>query len=185
MCSAEYLVVVVSTSWSNTWSFLFLVFDSIEEYAPGFKSSVVGRDILTPPDLEKTFGLTGGVSRHNSARYIIRNFYVARQPRPQAPVRAWGLRGAAIPPFPAHAIVHVLSILVTFHFRTYFMVQCLSTSYILRDRFKHSQTTELLSKDSICAAVELILVRYTADKAVCNSSKTSGSLGVFTTVLLM
>lgn len=86
MCSAEYLVVVVSTSWSNTRSFLFLVFDSIEEYAPGFKSSVVGRDILTPPDLEKTFGLTGGVSRYNSARYIIRNFYVARQPRPQAPV---------------------------------------------------------------------------------------------------
>jgi phytoene dehydrogenase-like protein len=42
---------------------LFLVFDSIEEYAPGFKSSVIGRDILTPPDLEKIFGLTGGVSR--------------------------------------------------------------------------------------------------------------------------
>ncbi|CAH1784908.1 unnamed protein product [Owenia fusiformis] len=36
------------------------VFDCIEEYAPGFKESVVGRDILTPPDLEKTFGLTGG-----------------------------------------------------------------------------------------------------------------------------
>ena len=80
------------------------------------------------------------------------------------------------------AIVHVLSILVTFHFRTSFMVQCLSTSCILRDRFKHSQTTELLSKDSICAAVELILVRFTA---VYNSSKTSGSLGVFTTVLIM
>jgi len=37
------------------------VFDVIEEYAPGFKSSVIGRDILTPPDLERTFGLTGGV----------------------------------------------------------------------------------------------------------------------------
>ncbi|CAB3977130.1 Pyridine nucleotide-disulfide oxidoreductase domain-containing 2 [Paramuricea clavata] len=65
VCSAEYLVVVVST-WSNTRSFLFLVFDSIEEYAPGFKSSVVGRDILTPPDLEKTFGLTGGNIFHGA-----------------------------------------------------------------------------------------------------------------------
>lgn len=42
------------------------VFDSIEEYAPGFKSSVVGRDILTPPDLEKTFGLTGGNIFHGA-----------------------------------------------------------------------------------------------------------------------
>ena len=37
------------------------VFDWVEQYAPGFKSSVVGRDILTPPDLERIFGLTGGV----------------------------------------------------------------------------------------------------------------------------
>ncbi|XP_065224722.1 pyridine nucleotide-disulfide oxidoreductase domain-containing protein 2-like [Planococcus citri] len=37
-----------------------LVFDSIEEYAPGFKESIVGYEILTPPDLEKIFGLTGG-----------------------------------------------------------------------------------------------------------------------------
>ncbi|KFQ06126.1 Pyridine nucleotide-disulfide oxidoreductase domain-containing protein 2, partial [Leptosomus discolor] len=36
------------------------VFDCIEAYAPGFKASVVGRDILTPPDLEKIFGLPGG-----------------------------------------------------------------------------------------------------------------------------
>uniref|UniRef100_A0A8C5TP75 Pyridine nucleotide-disulphide oxidoreductase domain 2 n=1 Tax=Malurus cyaneus samueli TaxID=2593467 RepID=A0A8C5TP75_9PASS len=36
------------------------VFDCIEEYAPGFKASVIGRDILTPPDLERIFGLPGG-----------------------------------------------------------------------------------------------------------------------------
>ncbi|XP_020040374.2 pyridine nucleotide-disulfide oxidoreductase domain-containing protein 2 [Castor canadensis] len=36
------------------------VFDCIEAYAPGFKGSVVGRDILTPPDLERIFGLPGG-----------------------------------------------------------------------------------------------------------------------------
>uniref|UniRef100_A0A8B9G906 Pyridine nucleotide-disulfide oxidoreductase domain-containing protein 2 n=1 Tax=Amazona collaria TaxID=241587 RepID=A0A8B9G906_9PSIT len=36
------------------------VFDCIEAYAPGFKVSVIGRDILTPPDLERIFGLPGG-----------------------------------------------------------------------------------------------------------------------------
>ena len=36
-------------------------FDWVEQYAPGFKKSVVGRDILAPPDLERIFGLTGGV----------------------------------------------------------------------------------------------------------------------------
>ena len=42
------------------------VFNSIEEYAPGFKQSVVGKDILTPPDLEAVFGLTGGNIFHGS-----------------------------------------------------------------------------------------------------------------------
>ncbi|NXA42304.1 PYRD2 protein, partial [Eudromia elegans] len=36
------------------------VFDCVEAYAPGFKASVVGRDVLTPPDLERIFGLPGG-----------------------------------------------------------------------------------------------------------------------------
>uniref|UniRef100_A0A803VAT0 Pyridine nucleotide-disulphide oxidoreductase domain 2 n=1 Tax=Ficedula albicollis TaxID=59894 RepID=A0A803VAT0_FICAL len=36
------------------------VFDCIEDYAPGFKASVIGRDVLTPPDLERIFGLPGG-----------------------------------------------------------------------------------------------------------------------------
>ncbi|RUS81295.1 hypothetical protein EGW08_010937 [Elysia chlorotica] len=43
-----------------------IVFDVIERYAPGFKESVIGRDILTPPDLEKTFGLTGGNIFHGT-----------------------------------------------------------------------------------------------------------------------
>ena len=33
-----------------------------EEYCPGFKGLVVGKEVLTPPDLERVFGLTGGVS---------------------------------------------------------------------------------------------------------------------------
>ncbi|HEY5426560.1 MAG TPA: NAD(P)/FAD-dependent oxidoreductase [Candidatus Tumulicola sp.] len=35
-------------------------FDIVEQYAPGFKDSVIDRQILTPVDLETTFGLTGG-----------------------------------------------------------------------------------------------------------------------------
>lgn len=35
-------------------------FDVVERYAPGFKGSVIDRQILTPVDLESTFGLTGG-----------------------------------------------------------------------------------------------------------------------------
>ncbi|KAL6542292.1 hypothetical protein OROMI_023894 [Orobanche minor] len=33
-------------------------FNLIEEYAPGFNSSIIGHDMLTPPDLEREIGLT-------------------------------------------------------------------------------------------------------------------------------
>jgi len=35
-------------------------FDIVEQYAPGFKSSVLHRQVLSPVDLEETFNLTGG-----------------------------------------------------------------------------------------------------------------------------
>jgi phytoene dehydrogenase-like protein len=35
-------------------------FDMVERYAPGFKASVVDRQVLSPVDIEKTFNLTGG-----------------------------------------------------------------------------------------------------------------------------
>ncbi|KAJ1287873.1 hypothetical protein BS78_02G044100 [Paspalum vaginatum] len=41
-------------------------FSLIDEYVPGFSSSVVGYDMLTPPDLEKEFGLTGGNIFHGA-----------------------------------------------------------------------------------------------------------------------
>ncbi|XP_077469432.1 pyridine nucleotide-disulfide oxidoreductase domain-containing protein 2 [Stigmatopora argus] len=52
------------------------VFDWVEKYAPGFKQSVVGRDILTPPDLERIFGLTGGNIFHGSMS--LDQLYLAR-----------------------------------------------------------------------------------------------------------
>ena len=34
-------------------------FNLIDEYAPGFSSTILGYDMLTPPDLEREIGLTG------------------------------------------------------------------------------------------------------------------------------
>ncbi|XP_038188475.1 pyridine nucleotide-disulfide oxidoreductase domain-containing protein 2 [Arvicola amphibius] len=56
------------------------VFDCIEAYAPGFKSSVLARDILTPPDLERIFGLPGGNIFHGAMS--LDQLYFAR-PVPQ------------------------------------------------------------------------------------------------------
>ena len=37
-----------------------LMIDTVEAYAPGFRSSVLGRSALSPLDLEREFGLVGG-----------------------------------------------------------------------------------------------------------------------------
>jgi phytoene dehydrogenase-like protein len=37
-----------------------LMIDTVERYAPSFKASVLGRQIMSPLDLERTFGLIGG-----------------------------------------------------------------------------------------------------------------------------
>ncbi|KAK9964155.1 hypothetical protein ABG768_005353 [Culter alburnus] len=51
-------------------------FDWVERYAPGFKKSIVGKDILTPSDLERVFGLTGGNIFHGSMS--LDQLYLAR-----------------------------------------------------------------------------------------------------------
>lgn len=57
-------------------AFADTVFDWVEQYAPGFKTSVVFRDILSPPDLEGIFGLTGGNIFHGSMS--LDQLYLAR-----------------------------------------------------------------------------------------------------------
>ena len=39
---------------------------TVSRYAPGFKASIVGKEVLPPPDLEAVFGLTGGNIFHGS-----------------------------------------------------------------------------------------------------------------------
>src|SRR5438445_5152666 len=41
-----------------------LMIDTVNEYAPNFKASVLGRQIMSPLDLERTFGLIGGDIMH-------------------------------------------------------------------------------------------------------------------------
>jgi phytoene dehydrogenase-like protein len=43
-----------------------LMIDTVEAYAPGFKASVVGRQSLSPFDLERTFGLPNGDIFHGA-----------------------------------------------------------------------------------------------------------------------
>ncbi|XP_011025784.1 PREDICTED: pyridine nucleotide-disulfide oxidoreductase domain-containing protein 2 [Populus euphratica] len=56
-------------SWGDSAyreSFAQKCFSLIEEYAPGFSSSIIGYDMLTPPDLEREIGLTGGNIFHGA-----------------------------------------------------------------------------------------------------------------------
>jgi phytoene dehydrogenase-like protein len=43
-----------------------LMIETVDRYAPGFRESVVGRQVLSPLDLERVFGLTGGDIFHGA-----------------------------------------------------------------------------------------------------------------------
>ena len=42
------------------------IFDIVEEFCPGFQASVLHRDVLSPLDLERIFGLPGGSISHGA-----------------------------------------------------------------------------------------------------------------------
>ena len=43
-----------------------LMIETVDRFAPGFQASVLGRQVLSPLDLERTFGLVGGDIMHGS-----------------------------------------------------------------------------------------------------------------------
>ncbi len=43
-----------------------LIIDQVEKYAPGFKQLILGRQVLSPLDLERTFGLSKGDIMHGN-----------------------------------------------------------------------------------------------------------------------
>ncbi|CAI8052282.1 Pyridine nucleotide-disulfide oxidoreductase domain-containing protein 2, partial [Geodia barretti] len=79
---------------------VFVVFDSIEDYCPGFKGLVVGKEVLTPPDLERIFGLTGGNIFHGAMSldqlYLSRMSYLS--PAYSSPVPGLFLCGSGAHP---------------------------------------------------------------------------------------
>ncbi|MBI4601687.1 MAG: NAD(P)/FAD-dependent oxidoreductase [Planctomycetes bacterium] len=76
------------------------VFKVIEEYAPGFTASVIARDVLSPLDLERVFGLTGGNIFHG-AMTLDQLFWLRPAPgwcRHRTPVPGLYLAGAGAHP---------------------------------------------------------------------------------------
>ena len=43
-----------------------LMIETVDRYAPGFKASIIGRQVFSPSDLEQVFGLTGGDIFHGA-----------------------------------------------------------------------------------------------------------------------
>ena len=76
------------------------MFDLIEEYAPGFRSLIVDKQVLTPLDLERRFGLTGGNIFHGEMSldqmFVLRP--VAGCARYRTPIRGLYLCGSGTHP---------------------------------------------------------------------------------------
>lgn len=89
----------------STWEiererFADRVFALVDEVAPGFSSSVLHREVLAPPDLERVFALTGGNIFHG-AMSLDRLFFMRPVPgfaRHQTPIEGLYLCGAGTHP---------------------------------------------------------------------------------------
>jgi phytoene dehydrogenase-like protein len=69
-------------SWSEAGPRLLeAVLDTVEEHAPGVRALVVARQLITPEDLEQTYGLTGG--------HIFHGEHAADQLFVMRPVYGW------------------------------------------------------------------------------------------------
>ena len=63
--SASFAPYTLKKGWDNSRrDFTHTVMSLIEDFAPGFRSTVVAREVLTPADIEKNFNITGGHWHH-------------------------------------------------------------------------------------------------------------------------
>src|SRR5205814_670649 len=69
-----------------------LVVRTLAEYAPDLMGTIVARDVLTPLDLERRYGLTGGQIFHGE--HALDQLYAMR------PVLGWAQNAIARPPTP-------------------------------------------------------------------------------------
>jgi phytoene dehydrogenase-like protein len=66
-CQHVAPVLPSEESWDNRRDEVAdLMVATVDRYAPGFKASVVGRQVLSPLDLEREFGLVGGDIMHGT-----------------------------------------------------------------------------------------------------------------------
>jgi len=64
-CQHAAPVLPDGASWDNHRDEVAdLMIATVDSYAPGFKASVIARQALSPLDLERVFGLTGGDIMH-------------------------------------------------------------------------------------------------------------------------
>ncbi|XP_075238449.1 pyridine nucleotide-disulfide oxidoreductase domain-containing protein 2-like [Lycorma delicatula] len=91
-------------SWNETTKQEYAenVFNLIEEYAPGFKESIIGKEVLCPLDLEEIFGLTEGNIFHGGMQL---NQMLLSRPvsgfswhSPETPIKGLLLCGAGVHP---------------------------------------------------------------------------------------
>jgi len=61
-----YVPYELKGGWSEAARHVFSekIIDTIEAYAPGISGSVIGRELLTPVDIEREFGVSGGHWHH-------------------------------------------------------------------------------------------------------------------------
>ncbi|KAJ1357419.1 hypothetical protein KIN20_015563 [Parelaphostrongylus tenuis] len=52
------------TTTAITIFFNIMLFNEIDAYAPNLSSSIIDCEVLPPPDIERIFGLAGGVRNH-------------------------------------------------------------------------------------------------------------------------
>lgn len=99
---APYTLDPAHGSWhdeSFKESYADRIFNIVEEFAPGFKDSVLHRDVLSPLDLERIFGLRGGnLSHGNIALHQLYNMRPAPDWNHRSPLSGLYVCGAGAHP---------------------------------------------------------------------------------------
>jgi phytoene dehydrogenase-like protein len=85
---------------ANRAAFLETVLDQLERYAPGIRGQVLEAELLTPRDIEREFGITGGHWHHVE---LVFESFLFNRPIPalaqhQAPIAGLYLCGAGCHP---------------------------------------------------------------------------------------
>ena len=87
----QYAPYRIAGGWeSQRERFMALLIDAIAQYAPGVRGMVLASELLTPEDLEREFGVTGGHWHHEDL--ALDQFYMVR-PVPGAAQYATPLPG--------------------------------------------------------------------------------------------